>query len=269
VLPLTALLGRRAVAPGEVPSGRVRDLVVRLGAEHPRVERVLLDRDRQAVAGTTDERVLHVGEAGPRMPLAADELLLRRDVLDTQVVDVDGYRVSRVGDVWLAEADDGGLEVVAVEVAARPVLRRLGLSRSSTHAREQALDWATLHLTSARGHQVQLGSRAAVAQRLDAAGLAALVSRLAPAHAAAVVGSVDPEVAAAAVDRLRPHTGSRVLAAMTPTDADRALRHAGPETRAAYRALHEGPRRGRRLRRLEGWRSHRSDHRVGGRGTPR
>ena len=52
---------------------------------------------------------------GP-VPLGPDELLLARDVLDTQIVDTAGRRVQRVGDVLLVRLPDSHLEVVAVDV---------------------------------------------------------------------------------------------------------------------------------------------------------
>ena len=270
MLPLTSLLGQPALSAAGEPLGRIRDLTVHLGEPHPRVDRVLVGSRRasrlvpwSALRGGTTDRPAAPRGAGPdAVPaaLAEHELLLRRDVLDTQVVDVVGYRISRVADVLLARTDAGGLEVVAVEVGARGVLRRLGLDRLAARAPERALDWASLHLTSSRGHQVQLGSRAAVAQRLDARGLAALVSRLAPADAAAVVGSVDPEVAAGAVGHLHERVGARVLAAMEPEAAARVLPGPGHPTRAAYHRLRAAPHPGR-LRRLEGWRLHRPESR--------
>ena len=48
--------------------------------------------------------------------LASDEILLKRDVLDTQIVDVVGQRLARVADVLLARTAGGRLEALGVEV---------------------------------------------------------------------------------------------------------------------------------------------------------
>ena len=48
--------------------------------------------------------------------LDPDEILLVRDVLDTQIVDVVGQRLARVADVLLARRPDAALEPVGVEV---------------------------------------------------------------------------------------------------------------------------------------------------------
>ena len=73
--------------------------------------------------GPLDQFLIGRGE----IPLEQDELLLVRDVLDTQIIDVVGHRVSRVSDVVITHRADGRLEVVAVEVGSAAVFRRLGL----------------------------------------------------------------------------------------------------------------------------------------------
>ena len=57
-----------------------------------------------------------------------DEIQLRSDLLDKQIVDIDGRKVVRVNDLSLDEID-GDLRLVAVDVGAAGLLRRLGLER--------------------------------------------------------------------------------------------------------------------------------------------
>ena len=54
------------------------------------------------------------------------EILLRADLLDKQIVDIEGRKVIRVNDVRLDEVD-GALRVVAVDVGAAGLVRRLGI----------------------------------------------------------------------------------------------------------------------------------------------
>ena len=144
-----------------------------------------------------------------RHPLAADELLLVRDVLDTQIVDVKGARVSRVGDVLLAIGDHE-VTAVAAEVGTASLLRRLGLRRAADRRREQAVDWQDLHLTSERGHQVQCDTTAALVHRLDAEQLAELVARLPSADAVEILSLVPPKRAGRALALSHPHVRSRL-----------------------------------------------------------
>lgn len=143
-----------------------------------------------------------------RHPLGEDELLLGRDVLDTQIVDVKGSRVSRVGDVLLAVGDHR-VTAVAVEVGIGSLLRRLGLRHLADRRHEQAVDWQDLHLTSDRGHQVQCHTTAALMHRLDAGQLADLVSRLPSQDAVEILATVPAERAGRALALSHPHVRSR------------------------------------------------------------
>ena len=90
-----------------------------------------------------DQLVLGVDAAGTERyvvddlaeALADQEILLVRDVLDTQIVDVVGQRLARVADVVLTPTADGHLELIGVEVGFGGVLRRLHLPRCCRPAR--------------------------------------------------------------------------------------------------------------------------------------
>jgi sporulation protein YlmC with PRC-barrel domain len=204
VLLLTRVTGRDVLGPDGTVMGRITDLTVRLDAPAgPHlVERILVrgGGGRQLlipwsavgsfrnhsvaliVDGTTGFDTASIADV-----LAADELLLVRDVLDTQIVDVVGQRLARVADVVLARTADGRLELVGAEVGFGGMLPRLGLHRLAARAGEDAVAWTDLHLTSKRGHAVQLATPRSAVHHLDARGLAALVSRLDTESAAEVL----------------------------------------------------------------------------------
>jgi len=218
--------------------GRLIDLTVRLDGDHgPQlVERLVVGRRGappqllpwSAVARLEAGRpVLAAGATGTAVDaMAGNEILLARDVLDTQVVDVAGQRLARVADVVLALAGGAGrtgLEVVGVEVGFGAVLRRLGLRRVTPVRTEDVVAWSDLHLTSERGHTVQLAAARSAVHRLDARGLAALVSRVDTDSASEILAAKDPQAAAAVVAEAHPEIGERMLRAMLPSQADRIV----------------------------------------------
>lgn len=83
------------------------------------------------------------------------DLLLVRDLLDVQVIDRDGRHRGRVGDVELADDEQGRLRVTAVETGLRPVLRRLGLGALSRDATFSRLEWHELQTAPGRPHAVR------------------------------------------------------------------------------------------------------------------
>ncbi len=230
--------------------GRVADLTTRLddgGGPHL-VERILVSCRRApdllvpwaAVESLDHTGVLIHDKEDPTTfaitstvdALAKDEILLVRDVLDTQIVDIVGQRMARVADVVFTRCADDRLELVGVEVGFGAVLRRLGLRRLAAHANEDVVAWTDLHLTSERGHAVQLATPRSAVHRLDAAGLAALVSRLDVESAAEVLAATGPRVAEKVIRTAHPVVGERVLLAL-PGEATEQIVAAMPAEHAS------------------------------------
>lgn len=238
VLFLSRLLGRDVLVDGGIDGAvvaRLADLTVRLDdtGGPQRVERLLVSR-RGAAAELISWDAVRRFEAGrpvlaaeaasaPLADLGDNEILLGRDVLDTQVVDVAGQRLARVADVVLALTSHTRLEVVGVEVSFSAVLRRLGLQRLIPNRADDVVAWGDLHLTSERGHAVQLAAPRAAVHRLDARGLAALVSRVDTDSASEILARKEPDVAAKVVVEAHPEVGERMLRALPEPQADRIV----------------------------------------------
>ncbi|MDX1885981.1 magnesium transporter MgtE N-terminal domain-containing protein [Mycolicibacterium sp. 120270] len=158
------------------------------------------------------------GSASSEGVLDSDEILLAREVLDTQVFDIAGQRLARVGDVVLAHRHNR-MEVVGAEVGFGAVLRRLGLARLAERQPVDLVPWTELHLTSERGHAVQLATPRSAVHLLDARGLATLIAHLDTDSATEVLASKEADVAADVIRSSHPVVGERVLRAMS---ADRA-----------------------------------------------
>jgi hypothetical protein len=275
VLVLTRELGQSVHAADGCEVGLLRDLTARLGAGHPTVHRLAVGSRRHvrhlvpwsAVAAFERSGVqlrdLATLDAfavdGRTIPLLPDELLLVRDVLDTQVVDVVGHRLARVSDVLLTRLPDGRLELAAVDVGIGAICRRLGLRRMSEKLPERAIDWRDLHLTSDRGHLVQLASTGAAVHRLDARGLAELLTRLDLDSATDVIKAVGPARAAEAVTQAHPTVGGRIMLALEPGHAARVIDGMPHDSASAFRQVlgSRSPTTHRRYSRMRGWRQYR------------
>jgi hypothetical protein len=125
----------------------------------------------------------------------------------------------------LARTSDGVLHTVGVEVGFSGVLRRLGVGglRRGKGIGDDVVVWSDLHLTSDRGHQVQLGTPRSGVHRLDARALAALVSRLDTDAATEILAAEEPALAADAVRHAYPDMGERLLRAMPASLAARIV----------------------------------------------
>src|SRR3989442_9086842 len=114
MLYLSQVLGRPILDLDGERVATLRDVIVRLGEEdHPPVAGFVA-RYRRRDFFLPRWRIAHFGEAGVRLnsdildlrPFVRreGEKLLARDVLDKQLIDVDGKRVVRVNDVQIIEA---------------------------------------------------------------------------------------------------------------------------------------------------------------------
>lgn len=168
--------------------------------------------------------------------LGDDEILLNRDVLDTQIVDVAGQRLARVADVVLSETAEKRLMLVGVEVGFGGVLRRLGLAFLAAHLRDDVVAWTDLHLTSERGHAVQLATPRSAVHHLDATGLAALVDRVDTESAAEILAGTKPRIAAGVVGAADPLVGERLLRAMPEGDVAKIVAAMPAEHATRWRA---------------------------------
>lgn len=288
VLLLSRMTGQDVLGADGRAAGRLADLTVRLD-EHTGphlVERLLVQRHHapdllmpwSAIESFENTYVLINGSIDPISfaitstidALGDDEILLVRDVMDTQIIDLVGQRLARVADVVLTRTAGDRLELVGVEVGFGGVLRRLGLHRLAARANEDVVTWTDLHLTSERGHAVQLATPRSAVHHLDAAGLAALVSKLDTESATEILAVAGPGMAADVVDIAHPVVGERVLRAMPDTDAAEIVAAMPPERAIRWRTrlTHPPVLLGRRFIRSRVWPRRRHTPTTGDGGTP-
>ena len=227
--------------------GTLRDLAVGLEEQYPRVARILVVRPSESCL-LPWELVTSFERSGVTLALRGDqiepgreredELLLSRDVMDCQVVDIEGKRVARVGDVELAR-EGGDLRCVAVDTGLAPIARRVGLPRRlAERLPERPVGWESLHLASGAGHTLQLSSPAARVHALSPEELMHLVGRLSLPRGAEVLQTVPSTAAAGALSAGRPELAGRLLQEVEPERASEILaRMPVDDAAAALRTL--------------------------------
>jgi CBS domain-containing protein len=175
------------------------------------------------------------------------EVLLAKDVLDHQVVDLDGRQVIRAADLYLAPVA-GQFLLVGLDVSLNTLLRRLGPKRfRGRPTPERVIDWDAVapfsdELTSTPP-AVQLRSSDEQLRRLSPADLADLLedlgrrerqdllSRLENDTAADALEEMDPDELEALLREARPERAAALVAAMEPDEAVDALRDLSSDER--------------------------------------
>ncbi|NUQ29602.1 MAG: magnesium transporter, partial [Acidobacteriaceae bacterium] len=200
--------------------GKVRDLAVDPAKDTNHVAGFVLRRaGRERAPGWVSTESLERTQAGDLRlragaevrPVATDReyLLLDRDLLDQQIIDVHGHKVVRVNDVDLAWEGENGhgplrLRIAEVEVGLRGALRRLmkGLPRPlvsslSEQAVPRIIPWEFVDLIERDpARRVRLKIEQNRLAKMHPADIADILEELAPAEREAIFASLDEEVAA-------------------------------------------------------------------------
>jgi hypothetical protein len=151
---------------------RLTDIGVVRSGEAWRIGAVRTDRRELIFTSWDAGRISATASADP-----IDAVWLREALFDRQIVDLDGRRVIRVGDVVL-HAEGDRLDVVAVEVGAAAVLRRLGFVRLAARFEPQLLAIDRLHVPSAAAGPLLLDAQRERFEELETETVTELLSRL-------------------------------------------------------------------------------------------
>jgi CBS domain-containing protein len=204
LLHLSLVLGGDLVGAAGGRVGRVEDLVVRLDADYPPVTGALarvagreIFVGGDAIADVQEGRVTLTTDRVDLRPFARreQEVLLRKDVLDRQLIDVDGARLRRANDIELARFG-GWWRVVGVDVGPRGILRRVVPRRFAPRVPGgRLLDWSEVEPFTGHVPTVRLRAPHPKLSRLHPAELADLVEEAGRAEAEEILAAVheDPE----------------------------------------------------------------------------
>ncbi len=236
---LSLLLGSSIVDAAGHSLGHVREVAVTPGTRASLVTELIWGRKDalQAVSpagleqrpdGTLQLR----GDAHPRaFNISEPLLLLDRDLLDQQIIDVHGRKVVRVNDVsflWLPPEAGGELRAMEVEVGTRGAVRRLlkglatkkGIERITAHIPFNAIPWDFVDLIEADpARRVRLKISHERLAQFHPSDLADILENLAPVQREAIFSQLDEEVAAEALEEVEPKLQKQLLESM---DSERA-----------------------------------------------
>src|SRR4051812_36860984 len=162
------------------------------------------------------------------------EVLLGKDVLDNQLIDVDGKRVVRVNDVQLIEAGDIW-RVSGADVTLAGFVRRLMPKGFYGNDRVvEVIDWADVGYlaTDTATVTVQLKSSKDKLSRLHPVEIAQLAASLSPIHRTEVVESLDDEIAADTLEEMSTEAQAHILEGLDQERAADILEQMAPDDAA-------------------------------------
>jgi CBS domain-containing protein len=245
MLYLSQILGRPIFDGRNDKIATIADVIVRYGQEEypPVIGLVARYRRRNFFMPRRD--ISELGEHGAKMrstildlsPFTRreGEVLLGKDVLDNQLIDVDGKRVVRVNDVQMIDATAGMWRVTGADISLQGFLRRL-MPKGFYGSRRpvEVLDWADVGYlaTDTATVTVQLKSSKDKLSRLHPVEIAQLAETFAPIHRTEIVESLDNEAAADMLEEMPTDVQARILEEMDEERAADILEEMAPDEAA-------------------------------------
>ncbi|HLW87196.1 MAG TPA: CBS domain-containing protein [Terriglobales bacterium] len=250
-LALSELLGSPVFDPGG-RCGRVRELAVSPQEDPARIA-VLVVRTKSGDRALPFSSVISINgglctatSASTWTAAAEPEglLLLSRDLLDQQIIDVHGRKVVRVNDVDLHQDRNNShptLKVAAVDVGARGAIRRLlkGVVPSGPlHALlrqipERIIPWEFVDVIETDpARRVKLKISHERLARLHPADIADIVEDLAPDEREAVFETLDEGVAAEALEEVDPKVQKSIVESLDSERAAEIVEEMDPDAAA-------------------------------------
>jgi magnesium transporter len=226
-----------AVAPQEHPT-RIAYLIVRTGEG----ERMLPAAALRACGATV--RTDSEASSWDRYSASDGVLLLKRDLLDQQIIDVHGRKVVRVNDVELDSTPVNShvlLNVVAVDVGARGAIRRLtkgivpafSLRALLERIPPRVIPWQYVDLLETDpSRRVKLKIAYEGLSKLHPADIADIVEDLPPAEREAVFETIDEQVAAEALEEIDPKVQVRIVESLDSNRAADIVEEMDPDAAA-------------------------------------
>jgi len=252
MLALTELLGEPVFDLGGSRCGRVRELALAPQEDHARIAVII-------VRTKTGDRLLPFSSVtsvngGIRAATASVEwllgetgeglLLLSRDLLDQQVIDVFGRKVVRVNDVDLhheSVANRPVLKVGSVDVGPRGAVRRLlkgvvplaALRALLRKIPPRTIPWDFVDLIETDpARRVKLKISHERLARLHPADIADIVENLAPDEREAVFETLDEGVAAEALEEVDPKVKKAIVESLDSNRAAEIVEEMEPDAAA-------------------------------------
>ncbi|HZE73446.1 MAG TPA: CBS domain-containing protein [Pyrinomonadaceae bacterium] len=220
----------------------VKDVIVRLGEDdHPPVAGIVA-RYRRRDFFVPRWRITELNEQGVRLnsdildlrpfERREAEVLLARDVLDKQLIDVDGKRVVRVNDVQIIQAA-AEWRVTGADVSLQGLWRRLAPTGFfGTRGTVEVIDWSDVGYLATDAATVQLKSSSDKLARLHPVEIARLAEALSYHHGSEVVESLDDEIAAETLEEMAVQQQARILGDMDEERAADILEWMSPDEAA-------------------------------------
>ncbi len=228
--------------------GKLKDITVGHGDPFPAITSLVVSSGKAVYLIPWDQvnlfnkRVISANVIGSSLQPAAvseTEILVCRDILDKQIVDIDGAKLVRVNDLKLGDVN-GRMCLIAADIGFRGLLRRLGaetrgeqvLSIFGYRLPSTLIGWHYLQPVEPKLTRLTLTVSRQKVANMHPADLAELISEVSQKERTALFGSLDVETAAEALHELEPSVQADIIEDMSKEKASDILEQMPPDEAA-------------------------------------
>jgi magnesium transporter len=245
---LSVLIGRPVVDVDCVPVGTLEDIIAapRGDMTHPQVLALVVHAGKERVRVPMDQVAVLLAPSIPLSKrwaevtpytLADQDLYLARDVLDKQIIDIDGVRVVRVNDLELARVNSH-YYIANVDIGQLGLIRRLwpGLAdwmerRSGRPKTGGSISWD--HVELLQGDQpMRLKVPGGKISELHPADLAEIISDLTGPESNKLLETLSVSTVADTLEEVEPDFQARLLETMSDEKVADVLEEMAPDEAA-------------------------------------
>jgi CBS domain-containing protein/sporulation protein YlmC with PRC-barrel domain len=228
--------------------GKLKDIIVITGEPVPAVSALVIasGKDTYVISWDTvnlfNKRVISVDvlakDLGPAS-VAPTDILVCRDLLDKQIVDINGAKLVRVNDLELADVN-GKFCLVAADIGLRGILRRLGVEARGEKLfglfqyklQQRLIGWNYLQTIEPKLSRLTLTVSRQMVANLHPADLAEIISDVSQRERTAIFGTLDVDTAAEALHELEPGVQVNISDDMSKERASDILERMPPDEAA-------------------------------------
>ena len=228
--------------------GRLRDIIVGQGDPFPAVSALVVASGKNSIVlsweliNLFNKRVISANVLRKNLipaPPAPTDILICRDLLDKQIVDINGAKLVRVNDLRLGDVN-GRMCLIAADIGLRGILRRLGLESQGERflsmlryrMSSNLIGWHYLQPVEPKLSKLTLTVSRQKVSQMHPADLAEIISEVSQKERRAIFGTLDLETAAEALHELEPSLQADIIDDLSQEQASDILEQMPPDEAA-------------------------------------
>ena len=193
--------------------GKVIDVVAHEVDKTPTINQLIVKKSGKKIAVDATRAIFkndrwEIQDEIQEVPYSDKEFLLNEDLLDKQVIDVNGRRLVRVNDILIKE--NGKIKVEGIDIGFSGILRRLGMS-SLFVGRSVILPWSVIEAFDYQTGTIKIKLTQHSLNSLHPAELADILEEVGTKERLGIVATLDAQKAASAIEEADEETQAAIL----------------------------------------------------------